>query len=895
MTQHSSRFVTGIVATMAVGLGVALAAQSAQRPSQGVVTPDNPIWASTLQDPPPAGGAQDPATPPAGGRGGAGAAAAPRPYAQVITAAAKTDPGIFTVHRVGETMYYEIPKAELGKDYLLVTQLKKTTLGAGYGGNPVGNRLLRWELVGNRVLLKNVNYSIVSSNPANEVAKAVADSNTPAIIRTFNVAAFSASGDPVIDVTPLYATEIAEFSARRSVNGRGFDASRTFIEKAVSFPQNINVEVTQTFTAPIDTAAAGGRAAGAGMAGNSGTVLTFYSMIKLPETPMIPRLFDERVGYFTQGMVDFGSDEHRSVDRTYITRYRLEKKDPNAAMSEPVKPIIYWVDPATPKKWVPFIKKGIEEWQVAFEAAGFRNGIIAKEAPSVAEDPDWSAEDVRYSVIRWLPSTTENANGPHVHDPRSGEILEADVNFYHNVMNLSKKWYWTQAGALDPRAKSLPLPDDLMGRLIEYVVAHEVGHTLGFQHNMKASSMYTLEQVRDKNWVKENGHTPTLMDYSRFNYVAQPEDGIAIEDLVPKIGPYDKWATHWGYAPIAGVKKAEDEKKTLDTWAREQDAKPYLRFSTAGGAGDPGNNTEAVGDADAAKATALGVKNLARLTDMLLTATTTQPGDPYDELTEMYGAILGQWTTEMNHVTQVVGAVESQQKHIGQQGVRFTTMSKQRQSDAVSFLLNSAFATPTFLVKPELLRRMEPTGVINRIRTAQNSVMNSLLQSARLDRMVEQAALEPATAYTPVQFLGDVRKGIWSELATPAKPIDTFRRNTQRVYLDVMDNRLNGAEPSDEVRALLKGELKALRGQLTGAIATQTDVASKRHLEDARDQIDITLDPKAQRVRAAAPALAGRGGFAGGNTGAGGYQKFDYDNDPWQKAPTSCWVDVIIK
>jgi len=337
MTQHSSRFVTGVVAALAVGLGAALAAQSAQRPGQGVVTPDNPIWSQ--DPPPPAGGAQDPAAPPAqGGRGGA--PAAPRPYAQVITAAAKSDPGIFTVHRVGETMYYEIPKAELGKDYLLVTQLKKTTLGAGYGGNPVGNRLLRWELVGNRVLLKNINYNIVSSDPTNAVTKAVEDSNMPAIVRTFNVAAFSAAGDPVIDVTPLYATEIAEFSARRSVNGRGFDATRTFIEKAVSFPQNINVEVTQTFTAPIDTAAAPAAGRG-GMAGNSGTVLTFYSMIKLPETPMIPRLFDERVGYFTQGMTDFGSPEHRSVDRTYITRYRLDKKDPHQANAEPVEAIDY--------------------------------------------------------------------------------------------------------------------------------------------------------------------------------------------------------------------------------------------------------------------------------------------------------------------------------------------------------------------------------------------------------------------------------------------------------------------------------------------------------------------------------------------------------------------------
>jgi hypothetical protein len=449
-------------------------------------------------------------------------------------------------------------------------------------------------------------------------------------------------------------------------------------------------------------------------------------------------------------------------------------------------------------------------------------------------------------------------------------------------------------GPLDPRAKRLPLPDDLMGRLIEYVVAHEVGHTLGFQHNMKASSTYSLENVRDKAFVKANGHTPTLMDYSRFNYVAQPEDGIDVADLVPKIGQYDKWATMWGYAPIAGARTPEDEKKTLDAWAREQDTKPYLRFTTDGGAGDPGNQSEAVGDIDAVRATGLGLRNLERATDMLLAATTTEVGEPYDELTQVYGRIVSQWTVEMNHVTQVVGGVLSQQKHIGQEGVRFTTVPKGQQTVAVQFLLLNAFQTPSFLVKEDVLRRMEPTGVMNRVRTAQNSVMNSLLQLARLDRMVEQAALEP-TAYTPIEFLTTLRRGILSELATPGRPIDAFRRNTQRVYLDTLDNRINGtAEPSDEVRALVKGELRAARAAIVAAIPSANDQATRRHLEDSRDQIDIALDPRAQRVRAAAPAPAGGRGIAPGSGGPGEYRKFDYDNDPFLAPPDGCWMDRVI-
>ena len=812
-----------------------------------------------------------------GGQGqgaqGGGRAAGPRPYAEVITAAAKTDEGIFKVHRITEgstdNLFYEIPKNELNKDYLWNTQLKKTTIGAGYGGQSVGTRVVRWVLRGDKVLLQNVDYSIMA-DPANPM---IDDANTPAIIRTFDVAAYAANGDPVINVSPLFTGNIPEFSAGARIGGRGApDASRTFLEKAVSYPMNVNVEVTATWATGAGEAAAqapapepgrGGR--GGGGRGPSATVLVHHSMIKLPETPMMPRLFDERVGYFTQGLMDFGTGEQQQMQKRFITRYRLEKKDPNAALSEPVKPIIYWVDPTTPKKWVPYVKKGIEDWQPAFEMAGFRNGIVAKEAFE-SGDPDWSGEDVRYSVVRWLPSTTENAVGPHIHDPRSGEILEADVQFYHNVQNLGKNWYFVQAGPNDPRAQQLPLPDDLMGELIRYVVAHEVGHTLGFQHNMKASSTYTIEQIRDPKWVKENSHTPTLMDYSRFNYVAQPEDKIAPADLIPKIGPYDKWATMWGYKPIPGAKTPEAEKSTLDSWAREQDTKPYLRFSTEGQGGtDPGDNTEAVGDADAVMATTLGLRNLGKVSETLMKATTYKNGKPWDELEEVYGRMAGQWTTEMNHVVRIIGGVDSQQKHIGQNGVRFVTVPKARQVDALKFLLANAFTTPSLMVRPEILRRIQPTGIVDRVRTAQTSVMGQLLQAQRLDRMAEQFALDgPTVAYSPLQFLMDLRAGIWTELAKPGTAIDIYRRNVHRAYLDNMEGRLTGG--SEEVRAMVKGELRALDAQLKTALASPatTDDLTKRHLQDCRDEIAAMLDPLVPRPgRAGGPAFGGRGGGAG--------------------------------
>jgi len=813
---------------------------------------------------------------PAAGRGAGRGAQAPRPYAQVITSAFRTDDGIFKVHRGPingvDSVLFEIPKNELDKDFVWNVALKKTTVGVGFGGQNVSSRVVRWTKRGDRLLLLNVDYSIsAGDDPA--VAIAVADANYPAIIRSLPVLAYAANGDAVVDATLFFmegtgGQGVPEFSARGAVGGRGSDASRSFLERAVSFPENVNVEATITFTAATDAGGdpGGGRGGGGargGMRGSSGTVVVHQSIMKLPEKPMMARNFDERVGFDSEALVDFGTDEHRSVRKRIINRFRLEKKDPNAAMSDPVKPIVFYVDPATPAKWVPFVKKGILSWLPAFEAAGFRNAIEARDAP--ANDPEWSAEDARYSIVRWVP--TPNESQAFIKDSRSGEILSASIAAYPNVGTFGATWYFVQAGAVDKRAQQLPLPDDLGGELLRFQVAHQIGHALGLPHNLKASSTYTLAQVRDPKWVRENGFVASIMDDARFNYVAQPEDGLDPADLIPKLGPYDKFAVTWGYKPIPSAKSPDQEATTLDQWAREQDAKPYLHFSTEGAAAaDPGDNAEAVGDMDAVAATTLGLKNLGRVSAFMFKGTTTKVGDPWDDLETVYGRMVAQWGTEMSHVVKLIGGLESQQIHIGQQGFRFRTVPKAKQSAALQFLVTNAFTVPAFMVNTEVLRRIQPVGAVDRVRAVQATVLTALLQSQRLDRMTEQLTIDgPTVAYSPIQFLMDLRTGVWSELSKPGTPITIYRRNLQRSYLDNLDQKLNGTPASSaEVRMLVKGELQALNRQLQSALAAPgLEENTRRHLVDSRDEIAMILDPRVPRPApdpAAAAGGRGRGG-----------------------------------
>jgi hypothetical protein len=871
-------------------------------------TPTTPTNPDTTENPAPGGGGGA-----RGGRGGAGgaaganAAANPQPYNRVVTAQAQTKNGMFKTHKIGERVLFEIPRRELNKDILLVQEIAQTAVGAGYDGAPAGNRMIQFERRDNRVLLRGISNEIIASDTTSPVAGAVAASNVHPIIAIFNVEAYGPDSAPVIDVSRLFTQPPTELSpAQRVAAGYTIDATRSWIEHVASFPDNVNVSSTLTLQSGGGRGAAatpgrgGGGGRGAGFSAPTATIVASYSFHKLPETPMEPRICDNRVGYFSLTVTDYAGDEQRMASNTrcFITRYRLEKKDPTAAVSEPIKQIVYYLDANTPMKWRPWLKKAIEDWQPAFEAAGFKNAIIAKDAPT--NDPDWSPEDARYSVVRWLPSTTENASGPNIHDPRSGEILNAHIQFYHNVQNLARTWYFTQAAANDPRARTFPFPDSLMGRLLEYVLAHEVGHTLGFQHNMKASSQYPIDSIRNADFLRRMGHVSTLMDYSRFNYVVQPEDHIPPELLVPKIGPYDIWATHWGYAPIATPMTVAQQGKsrtgaelmtaalakeaTLDQWAREQDTKPWLRFSTSGAFGsDPGDETEAVGDMDPVRATELGFKNLKRNMQWIEGAS-VKPLDDFDVLSELYNREVGQFRTELGHVAALIGGMNSQEKYGDQPGVRFTPVPKARQQGAMKFIADNGFQTPTWLVDQNILRKMEPNGEVTRIVNAQSSLISSLLNDGKMTRLVENEAMSknPSEVYTLTEMLSDLRHGVFSEIyASGPVKIDVYRRGLQRAYLTDVGNKINppaagaaaaggrggggggrgGAAPASntgEIKAMLRGELKQLDAEIAAAQKRATDVPTKRHLDDARQQISHIIKPAAA---ASAGAAADEEGF----------------------------------
>lgn len=780
-----------------------------------------------------------------------------KPYNKVITKDAKTDQGLFAVHKIDDKYFYEIPDSLFGREMLMVTRIAKTATGLGFGGGKQNTSVLRWEVKDKKVLVRVVSHQIFAADSL-PISEAVKNSNFEPVLFAFDIKAYhkdtiSGNRNTVIDASDLFKTDVKPLGLpqrrRKDLKVTKLDAKRSYIDTIRSYPQNIEVRSVKTYS-------------GSDLPSNNATgtlsLLMSNSMILLPETPMQRRIFDERVGWFGRGQTDYGLEAQKSKTIRYLDRWRLEVKDEDMAafkrgeLVEPKKQIIYYVDRATPKKWIPYIKQGIEDWQVAFEEAGFKNAIIAADPPTPEEDPDWSPEDVRYSVVRYLASPIPNANGPHVSDPRSGEILESDINWYHNVMTLLHNWYFVQTAAINPEARGNEFKDEIMGRLIRFVSSHEVGHTLGLPHNMGSSVAYPVDKLRDPEFTKQYGTAPSIMDYARFNYIAQPGDGDVA--LMPNIGIYDKYAIKWGYRPIPEAGSAAQEKKTLDSWILEHAGDPMYRFGRQQrGVIDPSSQTEDLGD-DAMKASGYGIANLKRIVPNLITWT-GEEGQNYDELETMYGQVLSQYNRYMGHVTANVGGVYEMYKTFDQNGAVYTHVAKAKQREAVNFLHTNLFSTQNWLIDENIFDKIESAGSVERIRRFQTRTLNNLLDFGRAARMLENEALNGSNAYSFIEMMEDTREGLFSEVAARSS-IDIYRRNLQRAYVERLEylmteeqgpaSRFSSRTSIDvsqsDIRAVVRAELKTLKNSLERSKIN--DRMSKIHLEDVVERINVILDPK---------------------------------------------------
>lgn len=805
----------------------------------------------------------------------------PKPYKEVITDKAKTSKGLFTVHKVEDKYYFEIPDSLMGREIMTITRITKAaTIPGTYGGELLNRQVINFEKgPENKVFLRAIQYINVSTDSTAPMYKAVKNSNVQPIAQAFDIKAFkkdsaSKMSGTIIEVTDFFKGDNQIVSlppfTKTMYKITSIAADRSYIQGIKTFPINTEIRTVKTFNgsppmpsfgppSPIPSVSIPAIAVSGAV-----TMEINTSMILLPKESMKQRYYDSRIGYFANGYTVFEEGGQRTEDRTFAVRWRLEPKNAgdaakqkNGELIEPKKPIVYYIDPATPAKWRKYLKLGVDDWQKAFEAAGWKNAIRGEILAD--NDTTISLEDARYSAIRYFASDIENAYGPNVNDPRSGEILESHIGWYHNVMKLLKKWYMTQGAAVDPRARKNKFDDELMGDLIRFVSSHEVGHTIGLRHNFGSSSTIPVENLRNPAWIAAHGHTPSIMDYARFNYVAQPEDGV--KDLYPRIGEYDIWAIKWAYQTLDGA-TAEDDQKTLNKQFITEYAKnPRIWFGTESNPYDPRTQSECLGDNNML-ASDYGIKNLKRILPNL-TDWTKEEAQDYDMLTEGYNEIVNQYRRYVGHVTKNVGGIYETPKTTDEQGAVYEPTPRAIQKDAVSWLNRQVFETPIWLLDEKIMSKTRPDQGVDAISRIQEATLNTLFAPDRMQRFIETSAKFPAS-YSMDELFTDVRTSIWSELRS-RKMIDASRRNLQKIFVEKMIATLNasGVTPSfgfggrgsvvplavdprkTDIISVTRGHLLALKGDIKLALMPTTlDKMSKYHLQDCLFRIEKALDPK---------------------------------------------------
>ncbi|MCC6288906.1 MAG: zinc-dependent metalloprotease [Chitinophagaceae bacterium] len=801
----------------------------------------------------------------------------PKPFREVITNKAKTDSGLFVIHKVDDRYFFEIADSLTGREMLVVNRISKAAAGMrnfffGYAGDMIGSSVIRFDKgPNNKLFLKKVSFDEISKDSSMPMFKAVTNSNVLPIVASFDIkVAPSDSNGIVIDFTDYISgdNDVLFFAsnARSAFQVGGYQPDKSYILDVKSYPVNIEIKTVKTYSKGGGGMMMGLPSAGAGQGQNVLYTLELNSsMVLLPKTPAQQRFFDPRVGYFARNYTDFDANPQGVKDVSIIVRWKLEPKDEDiekyrrGELVEPKKQIVYYIDPATPKKWVPYLIQGVNDWQAAFEKAGFKNAIVAKEAPTPQEDSTWSLEDARFSAIVYKPSVVPNASGPNVHDPRSGEILESHINWYHNVMNLLRNWYFIQCAPTDPKGRKMEFDDALMGQLIRFVSSHEVGHTLGLRHNFGSSSSVPVEKLRDKAWVEANGHTPSIMDYARFNYVAQPEDNISEKGLFPRIGDYDKWAIEWGYRWFPDAKTPEAEVPVLNKMTIEKAKDKKYWFGTESSMDDPRSQNEDLGD-NAMKAGAYGIKNLQRIVPNLMEWTKEADKD-YENLSELYSEVTTQFGRYMGHVVKNIGGIYETPKTVEQQGAVYEYVPKVVQKEAMLFLKKQLFTTPRWLINNDILNRIGNTG-ISVISARQEVVLSRLISTTTINKLLSMEAELNNNAYKAADMLDDLKNGIWGELAL-RKPIEIYRRNLQKSYVERIGQIVNpvsgpaisgiffsmGAPAAmtdtkkSDIISVLKANLRSLRAEIKAAYPFISDKMTQYHLQDIADRIDRILDP----------------------------------------------------